>query len=153
MMSWITLVLAGGALLGTDTTGLPMPAVQVLEGPPPGNYCDATSAQALFDVNTRAGDFYYAQGTFRVDGEIVYVGSVALFSFAPGVQTAPFPQPRAVLPDSTYAAGTVFSITSRYFDAAMNPTYENEIAIECDTGDTLLLRNSNLDSLFADGFE
>jgi hypothetical protein len=153
MMSWTALVLASTALLGTDGVHLPLPAVQVLEGPPPGNYCGATSAQALFDVNTRVGDLYYAQGTFKVDGKIIYVSDVAFFFFAAGVQTAPFPLPREVLPDSAYTTGTVFSITSRYFDAAMGPTYENEIAIVCDTGETLLLRNSNLDSLFASGFE
>ncbi len=153
MIAWTTMVLAGAAFLGTDGSDLPFPAVQMLEGPPPGNYCDADRADALMDVNTRPDEVYAAQGTFKVDGDVVYVGNVAPFYFDPGVQTASFPLPREVVPGGTYAAGTVFSTTTRYFDAAMNATYENEIAIVCGTGETSVLHNTNLDRLFANGFD
>jgi len=153
MTQWTTLVLAGTAFLGADSAGLPFPAVQILEGPPTGNYCDAERANALFNVNTQPGELYAAQGTFKVDGEVVYVSAMLPFSFSPGVQAGQVPLPREVLPDSTYPAGTVFSTTTRYFDAAANATYENEITIVCDTGEAVLIRNSNLDFIFADGFE
>ena len=153
MMPLTTLLLTSAALLTTDGTDLPFPAVQMLQGPPPGNYCDASRANSLINANTRPGELYAAQGTFKVDGEVVYVSAVLPFSFPSGVQTAEFPLPREVLPDSTYVAGSVFSVTTRYFDVAINPVYENEIAIVCDTGETVLLRNSNLDPVFANGFD
>ncbi len=153
MMPFTTQFLVGAALLTTDGADLQFPAVQMLEGPLPGNYCNASRANSLIDANTRPGELYAAQGTFKVNGETVYVSAVSPFSFPSGVQTAEFPLPREVLPDSTYAAGTMFSVTTRYFDVATNPVYENEIAIVCDTGETVLLRNTNLDRVFANGFE
>ena len=33
----------------------PFPAVEILQGPPPGNYCQSNGVPALFNVNTRPG--------------------------------------------------------------------------------------------------
>ncbi len=113
MMPFTTLLLAGAAFLTTDGTDLPFPAVQMLEGPPPGNYCDASRANALIDANTRPGELYAAQGTFKVDGEVVYTSAVSPFSFPSGIQTAEFPLPREVPPGDPYVAGSGISITTR----------------------------------------
>ena len=132
------------ALFSAIAFALPFPAVEILQGPPAGNYCDAPRATALFNVNTRPGEQYFGQGTFKVNGQVVFVSAVSVFSFPAGVQTAEYPLPLEVLPGGAYAPGTVFATISRYFDSSMRPTYENEIDIRCDTGETLLIRNSDL---------
>lgn len=132
------------ALLCTAAFALPFPAVEILQGPPAGNYCNAARVSVLIDVNTRPGEQYFGQGTFKVNGQIVFVSAITGFSFPAGVQTAQFPLPLEVLPGGTYPPGTVFATVSRYFDSSRRATYENEIAIRCDTGQTILIRNSDL---------
>jgi hypothetical protein len=127
-----------------DAAALPVPAVEVLAGPPPGNYCNSKRATALFNVNTHPPATYYGQGTFKVNGQVVYTSDIGHFYFPPGVWTAEWPLPLEVLPGPTYPPGTVFSTTSRYFDSSMRATYENEIAIRCDSGETVLIRNVDL---------
>ncbi len=144
MKRWPLVAACISVLAVAEAAALPVPAVEILAGPPPGNYCNSKRATALFNVNTRPPQTYFARGTFRVDGEIVYTSPVEHFYFPPGIWTAEWPLPHEVLPGGPYAPGTVFSTTSRYFDSSMRATYENEIAIRCDTGETVLIRNVDL---------
>lgn len=124
---------------------LPLPAVEILQGPPAGNYCGAKRATALFDVNVLPGGLYFGDGIFRVNGQIVLTTAVSRFIFPrAGVQTAEYPLPLENLPGPPYPAGTIFSTMSRYYDANLRPTYENEITIRCDTGETISIRNTDL---------
>jgi len=144
MRGLYSFVALGMALWGSEAAALPLPAVQILAGPPPGNYCNAPRAPATFDVNTEPGGEYYAQGILKVDDEVVYIGDVMSFSYPAGTVTAEFGLPPQLHNGATYAAGTTFSTLSRYFDASLHATYENEIATQCDTGQTTLIRNVEL---------
>lgn len=144
MNCWPCVAACFSVLAIAEAAALPLPAVEILAGPPAGNYCNSKRATALFNVNTRPAQTYYGQGTFRVNGQIVYTSAIEHFYFPPGVWTAEWPLPLEVLPGEAYPQGTVFSTASRYFDSSMRATYENEIAIRCDTGETVLIRNADL---------
>jgi hypothetical protein len=124
-------------------SALPFPAVEILQGPPPGNYCQANGVPALFNVNTRPGETYYGRGTMRVNGVQVSQSTIRSFVFPAGIVSAFAPMPPSTTP-GVYPPGTIFSSTSTYFDAAQRPTYENELVIRCDTGETVLIRNTDL---------
>jgi hypothetical protein len=134
----------GIAFWATVAAALPLPAVQILQGPPSGNYCNAARAAATFDVNTQPDGVYYAQGIMKADDEVVFIGDTMPFSYPAGMANAEFGLPPGVHAGSSYAPGTVFSTISRYFDSSLHATYENEIAIQCDTGQTTLIRNTEL---------
>lgn len=125
-------------------SALPFPAVEILQGPPPGNYCQANVVPALFNVNTRPGETYYGRGTMRVNGVQVSQGPISSFVFPAGIVSSFAPMPPMTTPGVVYPPGTVFSSVSTYFDAARRPTYENELVIRCDTGQTALIRNADL---------
>jgi hypothetical protein len=132
------------AFLCEMATSLPLPAVEILQGPPPGNYCQAPGVPALFNVNTRPGDTYYGRGTFTVNSVVVHQTPLGPFVFPAGVVNSTAPMPPAFTPGVVYPPGTVFSSIATYFDAAQRPTYENELAIRCDTGQTVFIRNTDL---------
>ena len=123
---------------------LPFPAVQILQGPPPGNYCAATGVPADFYINSRPGDRGFGRITYRVNGIQVYQGPLGAFNFPAGFISSFAPMPPNAIHDTVYPPGTVFSSISTYFDSARIATYENELTIQCDTGQTLLIRNTDL---------
>jgi len=139
------LIIGCALMLACRVAGaLPFPAVEILQGPPPSDYCQTPRVPALFNVHTRPGDTYYGRGTFKVNGVQVHQGPISPFSFPAGVVSSSAPMPPAFTPGVVYPPGAVFTSISTYYNALLLPTYENELTIRCDTGQIIHIRNTDL---------